>query len=37
MTSPNVKTHVKQQEVKEVVAVSYNFLQEAHSKLEIKC
>ena len=38
MISANVKADVKQQEIKEMAAVPYNFLQakEAPSKLEIE-
>ena len=37
MISPDARADVKQQEIKELVAVSYNVLWEALSKLEIKC
>ena len=37
MISAHVKTGVKQQETKELVAVSCNFSQEVPSNLEIKC
>ena len=37
MISADVKTDAKQQEIKELVAVSCEFLQEAPSKLEIHC
>ena len=37
MISTDVKPGVKQQEIKELAAVSYNFLQEPPLKLEIKC
>ena len=35
--SADVKANIKQQEIKELVAVSYTFLQKIHSKLEIQC
>ena len=34
--SADVKVEVKQQEIKELVAVNYSFLQEVSSKLEIQ-
>ena len=37
MISADVNADVKQQEVKKPVAISYNFLLEASSNLEIKC
>ena len=37
MIPTDVKPGVKQQEIKELAAVSYNFLQEPPLKLEIKC
>ena len=37
MISVDVKADVKQQEIKELVAVSSIFLQESLSKLEILC
>ena len=37
MISPDAKADAKQQEINRLVAVSNNFLQEAFSKLEIKC
>ena len=35
--STDLKADVKQQEIKELVAVSCNFLQEVPSKLDIQC
>ena len=37
MISANEKADVKQQEMKELVAVSFNFIKEVPSKLEILC
>ena len=37
MMSADVKAKIKQQEIKYLVAVSYIFLKELLSKLEIKC
>ena len=35
--SADVKANIKQQEIKYLVAISYIFLKELPSKLEIKC
>ena len=35
--SADVKTSIKQQEIKDLVAHRTNFIQELHSKLEIQC
>ena len=37
MISANIKTDAKQQEIKELVAISFNVLLEVPSKLEIHC
>ena len=37
MISADVKANVKQQEINYLVALSYKFLQEVSSKLEIQC
>ena len=37
MISADVKANVKQQEINYLVALSYKFLQEVPSKLEIQC
>ena len=37
MISADVKANVKQQEIKELVAVSYKCLQEVPSELEVQC
>ena len=37
MISTDVKTNIKQQEIKDLVVVFYKFLQEVPSILEIQC
>ena len=37
MISANVKSNIKQQEIKDLVAAFYIFLQEVPSKLQIQC
>ena len=37
MISADVKANVKQQEIKELVAVSYKCLQEVPSEFEVQC
>ena len=37
MISADVKANVKQQEIKELVAVSYKCLQEVPSELDVQC
>ena len=37
MISADVKANIKQQEIKDLVVVSYKFLLEVPSKLEIQC
>ena len=36
MTFANVKSNIKQQEIKDLVAVSYTLLEEVPSKLQIQ-
>ena len=37
MISADVKSNIKQQEIKDLVAASYKLLQEVPSKLQIQC